>query len=101
MKALLITPEKQSIEEIDIDGYDDIVSIIGYDTVTADEIGDDGDRLYFDEECFLRGASGKFQVDTLIPVSGKALVVSSKDGGNTLQDVIVDLESLRQRTKFM
>jgi hypothetical protein len=42
---------------IDIAGHDDIVKLIGFDTVTSDEIGSDGDRLYFDEECFLRGTS--------------------------------------------
>jgi hypothetical protein len=101
MKALLITPDEQSIEEIDISGYDDIVNIIGYDTVTSDEVGSDGDRLYFDEECFLRGSSGRFQIDTLIPVSGKGVIVSSPDGGKTLADVIIDSAGLSQRIKYL
>ena len=101
MKALLITPDKQSVEAIDINGIDDIISIIGYDTVTSDAIGNDGDRLYFDEECFLRGTSGRFQIDTLIPVSGKAVVVSSPDEGETLADVIIDSDSLVNRIKYL
>jgi hypothetical protein len=57
--------------------------------------------LYFDEECFLRGASGRFQVDKLIPISGKALVVGTADDGATLSDAVTDIESLRSRTRYL
>jgi hypothetical protein len=101
MKALKINPETQSIEELDVAGYDDIVSLIGYDTVISDEIGPDGDRLFFDEECFLRGASGRFQIDAVIPVSGVGIIVGSHDDGATLCDVKSDIDSINERLKYL
>lgn len=101
MKAILITPETQSLEIIDLDGRDDIISLIGYDTITSDEIGSDGDRLFFDEECFLRGTEGRFQLDTLVPVSGKGVIAGSSDEGDTIIDVKCDIDDLRERIKYL
>ncbi|AKJ95442.1 hypothetical protein TVD_08760 [Thioalkalivibrio versutus] len=101
MKALLIDPEQQTIEAVDVQGRDDIARLIGYDTLESDEIGPDGDRLFFDEECFLRGTTGRFQIDSVIPVSGKGLVVGSDDDGATLKDVASELESIRGRMKYL
>lgn len=101
MKAFLITPDPQSIEEVDVTGLDDIVKLIGFDTIASDEIGPEGDRLYFDEECFLRGTTGRFQIDTVIPVSGIGVVVGSADEGATLRDAVSDIESLRGRLKYL
>ena len=84
---------------IDIAGHDDIVKLIGFDTVTSDEIGPDGDRVYFDEECFLRGTSGRFQIDTVIPVSGIGVIAGSSDVGTTLRDAVSDTGSIRGRIK--
>ena len=99
MKALLITPDTQTIEEIDLKGQDDIAGLIGFDTLESDEIGPEGDRLYFDEECFLRGTKGRFQIDKIIPVSGKGVIAGSSDDGTTLRDVVSDIESIKQRLK--
>ena len=74
---------------------------IGYDTLESDAIGTSGDRLYFDEECFLRGTPGRFQVDTLVPVSGKGVVVGTIDDGAAVQDVVVGIEELRGRTRYL
>lgn len=52
MKALLIQPESQSIESVEINDYEDIVKLIGYGTIAIDEVDASGDRLFFDEECF-------------------------------------------------
>ena len=102
MKALLIKPDQRSIEEIQIDGPDDIVALIGYDTVTSDEIGPDGDRLFFDEECFLRGTSGRFQIDTVVPVSGVGIVVgATDDSGEQLRDTVSDAQALAARIKYL
>jgi len=101
MKALLITPDTQAIEVVDITGHDDIVKLIGFDTITSDEIGPEGDRLFFDEECFLRGTSGRFQIDRVIPVSGKGVIVGSTDDGTTLRDAVCDVESIRSRIKYL
>lgn len=101
MKALLVNPESQSIEAIEIGGMDDIKALIGYDTIESDAIGSEGDRLYFDEECFLRGTKGRFQIDKVIPVAGKGVIVGSADEGASLRDVVTDIESLRSRIKYL
>ncbi|MGD8925848.1 MAG: hypothetical protein PVG20_03290 [Thioalkalispiraceae bacterium] len=101
MKAYLINAEKQSIEAVDISSKDDIVSLVGYDTIESDEVGGEGDRLYFDEECFLRGSAGRFQIDTLIPVSGKGIVIGTVNQGAELKDVATDIDELRSRIKYL
>lgn len=101
MKALLINPETRSIEAIDIDSHAELASLIGYDTIESDAVGTAGDRLYFDEECFLRGTSGRFQIDTVIPVSGRAVIVGTAGDGATLLDVASDIEDVRRRIKYL
>ena len=101
MKALLINPETRSIESIDIGSHAELASLIGYDTIESDAVGAAGDRLYFDEECFLRGTAGRFQIDTLVPVSGRAVIVGTADDGATLRDVATDIEDVRSRIKYL
>lgn len=101
MKALLISPEIQDIDTVEIGGNDDIIELIGFDTITSDEIGPEGDLLFFDEECFLRGTSGRFQIDTVIPVSGKGVIVGSTEDGVTLKDVVSDVTSIKSRIKYL
>ncbi|NDP48610.1 MAG: hypothetical protein GZ085_09535 [Sulfuriferula multivorans] len=101
MKAILINPENRSIDAIDFGDHDDLVRLIGFDTLESDAVGTTGDRLYFDEECFLRGTSGRFQIDTIIPVSGKGVIVGTTEDGNTLSDVVTGIDELRSRIKFL
>jgi hypothetical protein len=101
MKALLIDPGNRTIEAIEIEGRDGLVKRIGYATLESDAVGTAGDRLYFDEECFLRGTTGRFQVDTLIPVSGIGVIVGTAEDGKTLRDVMTDIDSLRGRIKYL
>ena len=101
MKAILITPETQTIEVVDVVDHSDIEKLIGFDTITSDEVGSLGDRLYFDEECFLRGTVGRFRVDTLVPISGKGVIVGSGDDGTTLKDLADDVDDLRSRIKYL
>ncbi len=103
MKALLIDPAGQTIEAVEINDPDDIARLIGFDTLESDEIGPDGDRLYFDEECFLRGdaVSGRFQIEGVAPVAGKGLVIGSADDGKTLRDVVSTTEQLASRIKYL
>jgi len=101
MKALLIKPDTRSIESIGIDSHADIVRLVGYDTLESDAVGTAGDRLYFDEECFLRGTSGRFQIDSVIPVSGRAVIVGTADDGATLRDVMTDIDDVRSRIKYL
>lgn len=103
MKAYLITPASQSVEVVDISGIDDIIDLIGYNTIEADPIDENGTRLYFDEECFIRGdaVSGRFQLDSLIPVAGLAVIAGTGKDAEDICDVKVDLDELRSRIKFL
>lgn len=97
MKAFLIDPESQSIESIEIQDQNDIQAQIGYDTVISDELGDD-QHIFFDEECFLRQAKGRFQIDKLVPISGKAIIMGMS--GDALSDVALDESALAARVSF-
>ncbi|MBL1292590.1 MAG: hypothetical protein COB61_001825 [Thiotrichales bacterium] len=103
MKAFLIVPATESIDVVDIDSVEDIKAMIGFDTIDSDEIGPDGDRLYFDEECFIRGdaVSGRFQLDKVAPVAGKGMIVGSSEGGNTIQDAVSDVDSIKKRVVYL
>lgn len=101
MKAILVDPETRSLESIDIDDRSDLVRVIGFDTLESDAVGTKGDRLFFDEECFLRGTGGRFQIDSIIPVAGKGVVVGSSDDGDTLCDAVTDIDALRSRIKYL
>jgi len=61
VNALLINPESQSIEAMNINGREDIAKLIGSDTIESDAVGTAGDRLYFDEVCFLVCTQGAFR----------------------------------------
>jgi hypothetical protein len=104
MKAFLIDPATRGISPIDlVDGLDDVRRAIGYATVDSDEIDDNGDRLFFDEECFIRAipGAGRFRVDNLAPVAGKAVIVGSTAGGTQLADAHVDATALARRVTFL
>ncbi len=101
MKAFLINPESRSIEAVNVTDLAAITKLIGYDTIASDAVGRAGDRLYFDEECFLRGAQGRFQIDSVIPVSGQAILVGTTGEDKSLRDVATDLDSLRRRLKYL
>ena len=101
MKVYLIDAENRTIENIDVNNMDDIISLVGYETIESDAIGNEGDRLFFDEECFLKGSAGRFQIDTVIPVSGKAVLVGANEDGSTLSDVSTDMNDLRSRIKYL
>jgi hypothetical protein len=100
MRALLIDPENQQIQEVDVDTRDDIVRLVGFETIESDAVGDQGDRLFFDEECFLRQSSGRFQLDTLVPVAGRGVVIGVADDG-AFCDAIVSSQDLGHRTKYL
>ena len=101
MRAILISPQSQSFYEIEISSHEDIVKLIGYQTIESDAVGTQGDRLYFDEECFIRGTEGRFQIDNIVPVSGKGVIVGCAEDGATLRDAVTALDELQKRTKFI
>jgi hypothetical protein len=103
MKAFLIDPAARTITPVDVDdGLAGVRKLIGFPTVDSDEIDDNGDRLFFDEECFIRAAPGspRFRLDKLAPVAGKGLVVGSSAQGRELADAVIGLDALQRRVAF-
>jgi hypothetical protein len=99
MRAIVIQPDHRSVEVVDIQDRADLVRLIGYPTLESDALGDAGDRLFFDEACFLRGTSGRFQIDTLVPVAGTAVILGVD--GDALRDAASDVDDLRRRIRYL
>ena len=102
MKAYLIDPASKQVEAVDYDGSDAALQrLIGFPTIDSDAIGAGGDRLFFDEECFLRAApeAGRFQLDTLAPVAGRGVVVGTAGAGSGRADPAVGQAALAARVK--
>jgi hypothetical protein len=103
MQAFLIDPAAKLISPVEIDdGLQGVRRLIGFDSIDADEIDDKGDRLYFDESCFIRehAGTGRFQLDRLAPVSGRAVVIGGDASGKALRAPLVTLEALQARVRF-
>jgi hypothetical protein len=101
MRAYLIDASDKSIAATDLaDGVAGIRRLIGFDSVDSDEIDATGDRLYFDESCFIRQqpGAGRFQLDNLAPVAGRGVVVGN--AGSEMRDAATTLEALLKRVKF-
>jgi hypothetical protein len=104
MKAFLIDPASKRIESVEFDGTQQrLQALIGFATIDSDEIDANGDRLFFDEECFLRAVpgAGRFQLDTLAPVAGRGVIVGSKANGAELADPVIGAEALAARVRFV
>jgi hypothetical protein len=104
MKAFVIDPAARTITPVDLaPGLDGVRAAIGFATIDSDEIDDNGDRLFFDEECFIRAieGSGRFRVDKLAPVQGKGVVVGSRGAADALADVTIDAAALARRVTFL
>jgi hypothetical protein len=103
MKGFLIDPASSSVMPVTVDGgLDGVRRLIGFPSVDSDEIDDNGDRLFFDEECFIRSAPGapRFRLDNLAPVAGRGVVVGSSAQGKELADAVIDLAALQRRVTF-
>ena len=104
MKAYLIDATTQTISPVTLtEGLTDIRTLIGFDSIDSDEIDASGDRLFFDEKCFLReqGSQSRFKLDNLAPVANKAVVAGSSDGGAILREVMVDHVTLERRITWL
>ena len=104
MKAFLIDPAARAIVPVELaPGLDAVREAIGFPTVDSDEIDDNGDRLYFDEECFIRAVegAGRFRVDNLAPVQGKGVIVGSQGDAGQLADVKLTAAALARRVTFL
>ena len=103
MPCFLIDPTQKTITAVEGDcDLAGVRALIGFATVDSDEIDLNGDRLYFDEKCFIRQTPGvgRFQLDSLAPVAGNGVVVGHGAQG-ALQTPQVSLEALRVRVKFL
>jgi hypothetical protein len=103
MPCFLIDPTQKTITAAEGGGdLTDVRALIGFETVDSDEIDANGDRLYFDEKCFIRQTPGvgRFQLDSLAPVAGMGVVVGS-GAQSALQTPQVSLEALKKRVKFL
>jgi hypothetical protein len=103
MKVLLIDPSKKEITEHEVPAnLEALQNLIGYATIDSDEIDLNGDRLYFDEECFIRQQEvGRFKVDRLAPVAGMGVIVNSPDEGKTFLSPKISLAELVKRVTFI
>ena len=99
MHAYLIDGATQTLESVEISSKKDIVKMVGQDTIIFDEI-DQSDAVYFDEDCFIRGGTGRFQIDSLAPIAGKAVVIGYLDG-EQITNVTGDHDGLLARIKFL
>ena len=103
MLCFLIDPTQKTITAVEGGGdLAGVRALIGFETVDSDEIDTNGDRLYFDEKCFIRQTPGvgRFQLDRLAPVAGMGVVVGQSAQG-ALQTPQVSLEALIARVKFL
>jgi hypothetical protein len=104
MQAFMIDPTQKTITPVDIDGtLNAICALIGFDTVDSDEIDNNGDRLFFDESCFIRQQDGigRFKVDNLAPVAGIGVIANNRDEGKSIQAPEVSLQDLIKRVTFI
>ena len=98
MKALLVDGLAQSLSELDISGEKDLELVLGVESVVADSL-DSEHQIFFDENCFIKQTNGRFQIDTLPPISGKAVLARVVDGDFT--DVTLGLDQIESRVKFL
>lgn len=99
MRGFLLDGASQTIEAIDLECGDDIAALVGYESIISDEI-DDGNAVHFDEDCFIRGTPGRFRIDSLAPIAGKAVITGKGEDGQ-FADSSLDLEQLKARVVFI
>jgi hypothetical protein len=104
MQVYVINPTLKIVSAVDIPGaLDDVRGLIGFPSIDSDEIDNNGDRLFFDEECFIRQQDGvgRFKIDNLAPVAGIGVVANSRDESKSIQAPEVSLQALTKRVTFI
>lgn len=93
----------RALEPISPLGRQFFASNPGLKQIAPDEIDANGDRLFFDDECFLRAVPGaeRFQLDTLAPVAASGVIVGSKSNGAELADPAIGADALAARIRFV
>jgi len=98
MKAIIIQGASQTIELTEISGADAIPDLVGQASIIADEV-DANNAVYFDEDCFIRGTEGRFQIDSLAPIAGVAVILGGS--GHAATDTTLDPAAFADRVKFL
>lgn len=98
MKALLINGPTQSLSELDIGEVKDLELVLGAESVVSDSL-DAEHQIFFDEDCFIKQVCGRFQIDALAPIAGKAVLARLVDGD--LSGVTLGLDQFKSRVKFL
>lgn len=98
MKALLVNGPAQSMSEVDIGGAKDLELVLGVESVVADRL-DSEHQIFFDEDCFIKQTNGRFQLDALPPIAGKAVLARVVDG--EFFGVTLGLNEIESRIKFL
>jgi len=104
MNVYLIDPAKREIIALELtEGAQQIAATLEAKSIDFDEIDDGGDRLYFDEDCFIKAQPGdaRFKVDNLAPVSGKGVICGTTNPSGVHLPVNNSLENLVKRVKFL
>jgi hypothetical protein len=104
MNAYLIDPSTREIRRVELShGATEIASLLEAKSVDFDEIDEGGDRLYFDEDCFIKAQPGdaRFKVDNLAPVSGAGLICGTESPNGVLQAAQNDLDKIEKRVQFL
>ena len=104
MQIYVIDPALRTVSAIDISGsLDDVRGLIGFASIDSDEIDNNGDRLFFDEECFIRHQDGvgRFKIDNLVPTVGIGVIANSRDEAKSIQAPEVSLQEITQRITFL
>ena len=99
MKGIVIDGAAKSLEPVELNSDAEIAEIVGFDSVISDEISP-GEAVFFDEDCFIRGTEGRFQIDALPPIAGKAVVLGLQ-GDGVPADTTMDIQALQARLKFL
>ncbi len=99
MKGIVIDGAAKSLEPVELTSEGEIAEIVGFDSVISDEISP-GEVVFFDEDCFIRGTEGRFQIDALPPIAGKAVVLGLQ-GDGVPADTTMDIQALQARLKFL
>jgi hypothetical protein len=99
MRAFLIDGQAKTVDVMDLDSMDNIAGLVGCDSVISDDV-DDSNVVHFDEDCFIRGTPGRFRIDRLAPIAGKAVIVG-KGADGAAADSSLELEQLRARVEFL
>ena len=98
MRALLVNGLAQSMSEVDIGGVKDLALVLGVESVVGDSL-DSEHQIFFDEDCFIKQTNGRFQIDALPPIAGKAVLARVVDG--EFSGVTLGLNEIESRVTFL